>query len=63
LGQHRLSSRPRLLPHRESKKLPSSAIPLGADGVATLWPNAMALLVFTLALVLLSVWRFRKQLA
>ena len=31
-------------------------------GVATLWPNTLALLVFTLALVSLSISRFRKQL-
>ncbi len=33
------------------------------SGMATLWPNFLALLAFTLVLVLLSVWRFRKQLS
>ncbi|HET9490191.1 MAG TPA: ABC transporter permease [Methylomirabilota bacterium] len=32
-------------------------------GLATLWPNVLALLVFTLVLVSLSIWRFRKQLS
>lgn len=32
-------------------------------GIATLWPNVLALLLFTLILVLLSIWRFRKQLS
>src|SRR5262245_9697962 len=36
---------------------------LKGSGVDTLWPNALALLLFTLALVALSVWRFRKQLS
>ncbi|MFL6449021.1 MAG: ABC transporter permease [Bryobacteraceae bacterium] len=31
-------------------------------GLATLWPHFVALLLFTLVLVALSVWRFRKQL-
>jgi len=31
-------------------------------GLAALWPNVVALAVFTLALVSLSIWRFRKQL-
>jgi drug efflux transport system permease protein len=35
---------------------------LKGGGVATLWPNALALLAFTLVLVALSVWRFRRQL-
>ncbi|HET9316319.1 MAG TPA: ABC transporter permease [Vicinamibacteria bacterium] len=36
---------------------------LKGSGLATLWPNALALAIFTLALVSLSVWRFRKQLS
>jgi len=32
-------------------------------GIETLWPNALALLLFTLVLVALSLWRFRKQLS
>jgi ABC-2 type transport system permease protein len=33
------------------------------SGIATLWPNFLALLAFTLVLVSLSIWRFRKQLS
>jgi len=33
------------------------------SGMATLWPNFLALLTFTLVLVALSIWRFRKQLS
>jgi ABC-2 type transport system permease protein len=33
------------------------------SGMATLWPNFLALFVFTLVLVSLSIWRFRKQLS
>jgi drug efflux transport system permease protein len=36
---------------------------LKGSGLETLWPNVVALLLFTLALVSLSVWRFRKQLS
>jgi ABC-2 type transport system permease protein len=36
---------------------------LKGAGLAALWPNMLALLVFTVALVSLSVWRFRKQLS
>jgi len=36
---------------------------LKGSGITTLWPNFLALLLFTLALVALSVWRFRKQLS
>lgn len=36
---------------------------LKGSGITTLWPNFLALLLFTLALVTLSVWRFRKQLS
>lgn len=36
---------------------------LKGSGLATLWPNFLALLIFTLVLVSLSVWRFRKQLS
>jgi ABC-2 type transport system permease protein len=32
-------------------------------GIETLWPNVLALLGFTLILVALSIWRFRKQLS
>jgi ABC-2 type transport system permease protein len=35
---------------------------LKASGFATLGPNILALLVFTLVLLSLSIWRFRKQL-
>jgi len=35
---------------------------LKGSGLETLWPNFLALLAFTLVLVSLSVWRFRKQL-
>jgi ABC-2 type transport system permease protein len=34
-----------------------------ASGMATLWPNFLALFAFTLVLVSLSIWRFRKQLS
>jgi len=36
---------------------------LKGSGITTLWPNFLGLLLFTLALVTLSVWRFRKQLS
>jgi ABC-2 type transport system permease protein len=36
---------------------------LKGSGLAALWPNFLALLVFTLVLFSLSVWRFRKQLS
>lgn len=36
---------------------------LKAAGFTDLWPNFLALSVFTLVLVSLSVWRFRKQLS
>jgi ABC-2 type transport system permease protein len=36
---------------------------LKGSGVATLWPNALALLIFTTVLLALSVWRFRRQLS
>jgi ABC-2 type transport system permease protein len=32
-------------------------------GIETLWPNVLGLLGFTLVLVALSIWRFRKQLS
>jgi len=38
------------------------AVLLKGSGLETLWPHFLALLVFTLILVSLSVWRFRKQL-
>jgi hypothetical protein len=36
---------------------------LKGSGLATLWPNALALATFTVVLVSLSVRRFRKQLS
>ena len=36
---------------------------LKGAGLTTLWPNMLVLVVFTLVLVSLSVWWFRKQLA
>ncbi len=36
---------------------------LKGSGFADLWPNFLGLLAFTLVLVSLSVWRFRKQLS
>jgi ABC-2 type transport system permease protein len=36
---------------------------LKGSGFADLWPNFLGLLLFTLILGLLSVWRFRKQLS
>jgi hypothetical protein len=36
---------------------------LKGAGIATLWPNVLGLLIFTLVLVALSVWGFRKQLS
>jgi ABC-2 type transport system permease protein len=36
---------------------------LKGSGIVALWPNFLALLVFTIVLVSLSVWRFRKQLS
>jgi len=36
---------------------------LKGSGVGTLWPNFLALAAFTLILVALSIWRFRKQLS
>jgi ABC-2 type transport system permease protein len=36
---------------------------LKGSGFGALWPHFLALLIFTMALVWLSVWRFRKQLA
>jgi ABC-2 type transport system permease protein len=35
---------------------------LKGTGLETLWPDVLGLLVFTVVLVALSVWRFRKQL-
>jgi len=32
------------------------------SGIDVLWPNFLALIGFTLVLVSLSIWRFRKQL-
>jgi ABC-2 type transport system permease protein len=36
---------------------------LKGSGFMDVWPNFLALLLFTLALVSLSIWRFRKQLS
>ena len=36
---------------------------LKGSGLSTLWPNFLALLIFTLVLGSLSIWRFRKQLS
>jgi drug efflux transport system permease protein len=36
---------------------------LKGSGLATLWPNVLALSIFTVVFVSLSVWRFRKQLS
>jgi ABC-2 type transport system permease protein len=36
---------------------------LKGSGIDTLWPNFLALSAFTLVLVSLSIWRFRKQLS
>jgi ABC-2 type transport system permease protein len=36
---------------------------LKGSGFVALWPNFLALFIFTVALVSLSVWRFRKQLS
>jgi ABC-2 type transport system permease protein len=36
---------------------------LKGSGMETLWPNFLALLAFTVVLVSLSIWRFRKQLS
>jgi drug efflux transport system permease protein len=36
---------------------------LKGAGLDALWPNMLALLTFTVVLVALSVWRFRRQLS
>ena len=36
---------------------------LKGSGMGTLWPNFLALAAFTAVLVVLSIWRFRKQLS
>jgi ABC-2 type transport system permease protein len=36
---------------------------LKGSGIVALWPNFLALLIFAIVLVSLSVWRFRKQLS
>ena len=41
----------------------SRAVLIKGSGLATLWPNFLALLAFTLVLMSLSVWRFRNQLS
>jgi drug efflux transport system permease protein len=41
----------------------SRASLLKGSGIGALWPHFLALFAFTLVLVVLSVWRFRKQLS
>jgi len=41
----------------------SRASLLKGSGFSTLWPHFLALSIFTFVLVVLSVWRFRKQLS
>jgi ABC-2 type transport system permease protein len=36
---------------------------LKGSGFTALWPNFLGLLLFTIILVTLSIWRFRKQLS
>jgi ABC-2 type transport system permease protein len=36
---------------------------LKGSGITSLWPNFLGLIIFTLILVTLSIWRFRKQLS
>jgi ABC-type transport system involved in multi-copper enzyme maturation permease subunit len=36
---------------------------LKGSGFMAVWPNFLALFLFTFALVSLSIWRFRKQLS
>jgi ABC-2 type transport system permease protein len=36
---------------------------LKGSGLSSLWPNFLALMIFTFILVTLSIWRFRKQLS
>ncbi len=38
------------------------AVLMKGSGIDTLWPNVLALIGFTVVLLSLSVWRFRKQL-
>lgn len=38
------------------------AVLLKGSGLDTLWPNVLVLIAFTVVLLSLSVWRFRKQL-
>jgi ABC-2 type transport system permease protein len=38
------------------------AVLLKGSGIVTLWPHVLALIGFTVILLSLSVWRFRKQL-
>jgi ABC-2 type transport system permease protein len=38
------------------------AVMMKGSGIDTLWPNVLALIAFTVVLLSLSVWRFRKQL-
>jgi len=40
----------------------SRATLLKGSGIDVLWPNFLALIGFTVVLVSLSIWRFRKQL-
>jgi ABC-2 type transport system permease protein len=40
----------------------SRAVLMKGSGIDALWPNVLALTAFTVVLLTLSVWRFRKQL-
>jgi len=35
---------------------------LKGSGIDVLWPNFLALIAFTVVLIAISTWRFRKQL-
>ncbi|MGC9993222.1 MAG: ABC transporter permease [Candidatus Cybelea sp.] len=41
----------------------SRGILLKGSGLSVLWPNFLALLAFTVALLSLSIWRYRRQLS
>ncbi len=40
----------------------SRSVLLRGSGLETVWPNFLALIIFTLVMMSFSVWRFRKQL-
>ncbi|MGA2713137.1 MAG: ABC transporter permease [Bryobacteraceae bacterium] len=52
----------RINPIRHFSVIARSSMIKGS-GIETLWPNFLVLSVFTLIMVSLSVWRFRKQLS